>query len=994
MEKSTTRPTRNLNDAIARATDAIIRTQRSDGAWDGQSELGPLCTAQALIALSYLRRLSAADAQEGARWLAGQQRHDGSFGAYPFAEHGDLGATACAWAAMQLANDHHPAIAGAAAFIEKNGGLNAVAELSASGDVAPIYLALAGRLDAARLPHIPLAWVLVPGIVEAAMKRVNYSIVLGALSLSIIGQRLRGKWGPDGTRQHSWTRLACERAMQLLSTFQNPNGSFNSVTIETAIFAATLQATGRPQDAARASHAAAWLESRAIRDADGLHFDIFPSDIWTTAYHLRVLAEAGVKGAVIERATEYLLQTPSNVLQPHYDNAKRNAVRRGGWAFEDGNPLMPDPDDTGVVLCALGAAQAIVPAALAARVRDAVDHGRAWLLDMQNPDGGWPGYAWGLPSKSRGPAMTAPFQMHPLALLAALFKPPVILGDPSTEDLSARALEGLLATGASASALQKALGFFRAQQCDNGAWWGRWVVNYLAGTAYVLSALVRAKEDLSAPYVQRAIDFVLAHQNDDGGFGESVASYVAPSLAGHGASTAPLTGLVLTALVDVGLGEREETQRALAYLLARQRPDGTWPNGHYLATALPPTAFYTYAPAANYLPLQALARYAHRHAPTALQPSASRWSDAVLDRMRQTTDPLAEDLVASVYRADAEDSVNPLLMLLFRNDDPIPPGLPAPIQKYFEETAPLPEWAEPEKIAQAQELFAAYGAQITMGLFCSSLPQAYAAAKGASVLVQTEALERNTRQRVFETAQFVFDVLDTSAFTPEGRGIRAAQRVRLMHAAIRHLILRKKTWDTAARGKPINQEDLAGTLMTFSAVTFDALRRYGVEVSDAQGEAWIHAWNVVGHYLGIERSLMPESLAEAEALMQAIRRRQWNVSAEGKNLTRALLEMMDRFFTFDITAFSGFIPTQIRFLAGDHCAELIGVPQSHLEGLLSLASRIAEGVGFLDHEQLTAETLGKIAKEGMKAIIFAEREGKQASFRLPESLHRAVMRDT
>src|SRR5262249_45188084 len=146
---------------------------------------------------------------------------------------------------------------------------------------------------------------------------------------------------------------------------------------------------------------------------------------------------------------------------------------------------------------------------------------------------------------------------------------------------------------------------------------------------------------------------------------------------------------------------------------------------------------------------------------------------------------------------------------------------------YFKRTAALPAFADPARIARAQDLFTRYGWQVAVGLFCSSLPQAYAAKKGAKVLGYTQALSRHVRQRIFETAQFIFDAMDPGGLAKDGRGVRAAQKVRLMHAAIRHLVLkdRQRPYDPVAFGLPVNQEDMAGTLMTFSCVTLDALRK-------------------------------------------------------------------------------------------------------------------------------------------------------------------------
>ena len=52
----------------------------------------------------------------------------------------------------------------------------------------------------------------------------------------------------------------------------------------------------------------------------------------------------------------------------------------------------------------------------------------------------------------------------------------------------------------------------------------------------------------------------------------------------------------------------------------------------------------------------------------------------------------------------------------------------------------LPKWADPAKIKRGQQLFEGLGLQISLCLFCASLPSAYAAAKGVQVLFKTARL--------------------------------------------------------------------------------------------------------------------------------------------------------------------------------------------------------------------------------------------------------------
>lgn len=998
-----------LEAALRRSQAALFRSQREDGSWDERSDVGPVSTAMVLVSLAWLGALSAADREAGARWLRGQQRPDGSFVGRPFARQGDLGTTAVAWCALLLddAPESRRAAARAYAFVEKGGGQGEILKRMASGDVSAIFVALGGQLDPARLPDPRLGWALVPGVVELAATRVHFGIVMGALMTSLIARRLRGDYGPNGDDVGLLAREERARAIELLRLFQNRDGSMNSNTVQTALMLAALHAAGLSTKEGPVKQGIDWLVSRRVDASDGLWFDVFASDVWSTAFTIRALVRSGIAPGDprIERAVRWLLSRQLEVDQPWPNQRQRDAVKHGGWPFQTGNETMADADDAGIVLSALGLVLerprvgAPLDAALARDVRAAMTRARAWIRAMQNPDGGWSAFVWGLPKRPEGPIFTKNVEVKPDSPLAALrvfLHPPVELGDPSTEDLTGRVLHGLASAGAKRDddEVKRAVDFLRRHQTSEGAFWGRWVVNYLASTSYVLSALHVVGEDPLQELVKRGVDFLRARQNDDGGWGESIASYVDPARAGRGPSTPPLTSLVVCALVDQGEGDSDAVRRAIAYLIARQRPDGTWPNDDYVATNLPPDGFYVYTGAARHMPLEALGRFARRHEPELVAPPETwgRWTSALLDPARQRMDPLADAVVDEIYASGELAHINALLRHMFENDDPIPPSLPARAARYFEETEALPPWADRARIQRAQSLFADHGVQVVFGLFCSSLPQAYAAANGALVLTQTGAMLGRVRERVFETAQFLFDVLDVGGLDPKGRGIRSAQRVRLMHAGVRKLILssNRVAWDRDELGAPINQEDLIGTLMTFSVVTFDAVRRLGVKVTEEEGDDWMHLWAVIGHFLGIEPDLVPTGIEDARALMDAIRERQWARSAQGQKLAAALVELMQEFFTRD--HFLGLTPTLVRFLAGDQCADVCGIaPSDWTRAFVSETAWILDALDHDARETLLEKAIGLVAADVMKAIISFEREGKRAPFRVPASLKRTVL---
>ncbi|MGG7604781.1 oxygenase MpaB family protein [Massilia sp. BKSP1R2A-1] len=225
------------------------------------------------------------------------------------------------------------------------------------------------------------------------------------------------------------------------------------------------------------------------------------------------------------------------------------------------------------------------------------------------------------------------------------------------------------------------------------------------------------------------------------------------------------------------------------------------------------------------------------------------------------------------------------------------PRIGAALQDYLSACPALPDWADPVKIARAETVFMDMSMLSCTLLFCASLPECYVLPDLSSVLQAAGQLEQHTDYRIRSTAAMIFPVMMRGGLcTPEGGGVAQALKVRLIHATIRHLILRGAPpqdpgllaaapslpaiapsgggiyhvlyahgWDSARDGLPCNQEELAYTLLTFNFVFLRGLRRLGLGLSPQDEEAYLHAWNVLGHLLGIERPLMAWTMDEAQA---------------------------------------------------------------------------------------------------------------------------------
>jgi hypothetical protein len=379
---------------------------------------------------------------------------------------------------------------------------------------------------------------------------------------------------------------------------------------------------------------------------------------------------------------------------------------------------------------------------------------------------------------------------------------------------------------------------------------------------------------------------------------------------------------------------------------------------------------------------------------------SSRWTDELLDRMRELGDPVADGPVAAVLERGGVDAVSEIMQTLVRVDQPVPEELPEELRDYLVKTLPLPEWADMGKIKRAQQLFETWGFLITLCLFCASLPASYAAAKGVKVLLMTARLDTDTRRRVMETGQFLMDVVAVGGLDEDGKGRRTIQKVRLMHAAVRHLITARNeqtpgTWHPDW-GTPINQEDLAGTLLTFSYVVAEPMPRLGARLSDEDVDAYLHLWNVIGHLLGVRDEMLARDVSDATALVNAIRRRQFQASPEGQELTGALLDLLDELTP--LHRFDDTIPPLIRHLIGDETADLLLVPKSHLFDHLGPLARAAdwglvEVVDQVERDlpriQLMSRMSRPLGRELVRGIFALERGGDRAPFDIPDHLARA-----
>lgn len=626
-----------LGRAIAAAREWLLAAQAPDGHWCGELEGDTILESEYVLVFHFLGRLADPRVQKLAAYLRLRELPAGGWAIYPGGPP-EVSASIKAYLALKLAGDDPaaPHMARARARILELGGIEA------ANSFTKLYLAICGEYDWWRCPAVPPEMVLLPrwfyfnlaeisswsrGIVvplsmiwalrpsRPLPERARIPELRAALASSAAAAR-----APETGRSRAWRaffraldrgvkaterlpvkplrRRALDRAeawtLERLAESDGLGAIFPPIV--NTIFA--LVARGYPADHPAVASQIAELARLEIEEGDTLRLQPCFSAVWDTALAATALAGSGLPRdhSSLAAAGEWLLKNEVRQLGDWSD--KVPGVAPSGWAFEYRNAFYPDCDDTAAVLAALSCL-CPAPEERAGRLGGAIERGLAWLLAMQNDDGGWGAFDRGC---DREVLTHVPFADHNALL------------DPSTADVTGRTLDALARLGLRRGepAVERAIAFLLSQQEADGAWYGRWGVNYIYGTWLAVTGMARfgnvPGEDRCRPAIGRAIGWLLEHQNADGGWGESPRSYDEPELRGVGESTAAQTAWALLALLAGGRGAEagRAIERGVGYLLSTQRPDGRWIDEPWTGTGFPRVFYLRYHLYATYFPLLAL----------------------------------------------------------------------------------------------------------------------------------------------------------------------------------------------------------------------------------------------------------------------------------------------------------------------------------------------------------------------------------------------------
>jgi squalene-hopene/tetraprenyl-beta-curcumene cyclase len=613
-----------VQQAARRATHCLLAQQQADGHWCAELQGDTILESELILLLAILGRRDDPRIPRLAHYIRSQQMAEGGWSTYPGGP-ADVSVSVKAYFALKIAGESSaaPHMRRAAEVIRRLGGAEAV------NSFTRFYLAALGQIPYDVCPTVPVELILLPRwfpiniYAMSAWSRtifVPLSIVnahrpvtplppeqqIGELFLkppqqwSLTARPVQGFWAGFFLRVDRWLKRlerwrltplrhwAIRQALAWIRERCRDSDGLGAIFPPMVYHALVLHCLGVAADDPEMEWVLHQLDELTLAEGETLRVQPCLSPVWDTALAIHALAELGESEPAVRQAARWLAEREIRIAGDWAQRVRH--VEPSGWCFEYRNAYYPDVDDTAMVLIALARS------GVAREVPATVERACRWLLAMQNRNGGWAAFDRDI----ENPLLEkVPFADHNAML------------DPACPDITGRVLEALAYHGYRLGhpAIDRAVQFLLARQEPQGAWYGRWGVNYIYGTWQVLSGLAAVGYDRNRWAVRRAVHWLKEVQNADGGWGESCRSYDDPAWAGQGESTASQTAWALLGLLAAGEGDSPEVRAGVEFLLGTQKADGSWRETAFTGTGFPRVFYLKYHLYSLYFPLLALSRY-------------------------------------------------------------------------------------------------------------------------------------------------------------------------------------------------------------------------------------------------------------------------------------------------------------------------------------------------------------------------------------------------
>ncbi len=237
-----------------------------------------------------------------------------------------------------------------------------------------------------------------------------------------------------------------------------------------------------------------------------------------------------------------------------------------------------------------------------------------------------------------------------------------------------------------------------------------------------------------------------------------------------------------------------------------------------------------------------------------------------------TGDPLADAAIAeTLENKEAHKALSQGVRQGLKSLDNPPPAVAA----FLNQVETLPDYITDEVIdSDSEPFFSMIDAVHLVSLSAGALIRVYESPSIAKVLTTTGRLVEGADRRIVETGKWLVTAMIPGNMRPGMPGFVATVQVRLLHARMR-VLARKRGFDEARYGAPINQVDLVRTWIDFTRTSLLAEREMGFALDSRETARIYRYWWLMAHVLGIDARLVHgisnnEQAGRLDELVQAV----------------------------------------------------------------------------------------------------------------------------
>ncbi len=248
-------------------------------------------------------------------------------------------------------------------------------------------------------------------------------------------------------------------------------------------------------------------------------------------------------------------------------------------------------------------------------------------------------------------------------------------------------------------------------------------------------------------------------------------------------------------------------------------------------------------------------------------PTQSEWQtmgDALL-----IGDPRMDRLLDWMYHEGISET-RPLFDAALQTGIAGVPDAPEPLRDFFTRYESAPAWVDQNKLRLGERMMRFAGRDAIYAARDVPFLSGYAVSGINRTLLLTKNGQNGqtgSAQRFAETMRWALDVIHENGMAPGGPGYRSTLHVRLIHGFVRRHVGQLPEWSSEQWGVPVNQLDMAATMLGALISPAIACLPMGVFLTPNELDAIAHVSRYTGWLMGIEERWLPHGFRDAVRLL-------------------------------------------------------------------------------------------------------------------------------